>query len=452
MHLGTENHRLGKIPKILGYLMTLIVVILSLIVLTLGWGADSKEFTNFGNQFSAMAPSTAILFLTSSASLFAFHHFPKSVQWGLVVRLVGLAVIALALTNLSILLSGWNAGIDQLIWPSSVEFNQAKMSEASSIGFLCLGACMVQISAKSGPYRIAISSASLGVSITLLALIVFSLDARSLSTAAMYSSLSLPTAVAFLLLFADVLLNLREFGWMKILLGSGRGSTGLRRLLPWVIGLPLALILWTNYAMEEQVFDENFRLSLLTTGMVVGLSAILFRYAGKSNRLEISTAAAMARAAAAEAERAKQQRQQEQAENTSQAKNEIFGQYEPRDPHAYEWYTRLFGPPTQRRSDPRTAPKGQPHSRIRSDNAQVDRRYSGFIEGRNRSYCNAQRAGRHPPQGWQLRPAFQSFRDQKGTCARKPYRCRFAARASDRQAEASANSEQPNRQCREVYA
>ncbi len=324
MHAEDHSNRPSKMPVLLGYLMTLIVVILSGMVLTLGWGIGSREFTNFGNQFSAMAPSTAILFLASSVSLFAFHHFSSSERLGFVVRLVGLAIIAIALANLLILFSGWKSGIDQLIWPAPGELIQAKMSEASSTGFLCLGTCMVQIPIKGGQHRIAVSSASLGVTITLLALIVFSLDARSLSTAAMYSSLSLPTAVAFLFLFIAVLLHLREYGWMKVLLGSGRGSTDLRRLMPWVIGLPLALILWTNYAMEEQVFDENFRLSLLATGMVVGLSSILFRDAGRTNRLETSAAAAMARAAEAETEREEQKRQHEQAESTSQAKTRFL--------------------------------------------------------------------------------------------------------------------------------
>ncbi len=324
MQSETESYRLRKTLELLGYLITLFVVILSSVVLTLGWGAGSREFTNFGNQFSAMAPSTAILFLASSASLFLFHHFSQSARLDFAVRFVGTAVIAIALTNLIFLISAWKTGIDQLIWTGSWEFIDAQMSEASSIGFLCLGTCMVQISAKTGLHRVAITSASLGVAITLLALIVFSLDARSLSTAAMYSSLSLPTAVAFLLLFVAVLLNLREFGWMKILLGDGRGSHDLRRLMPLVIGLPLALILWTTYAMEEQVFDENFRLSLLATGMVVGLSSILLRDAGRSNRLEISAAAALARAASAETERKEQKRQQEQAENTSQAKTRFL--------------------------------------------------------------------------------------------------------------------------------
>ena len=81
--------------------------------------------------------------------------------------------------------------------------------------------------------------------------------------------------------------------------------------------------------MEEQVFDENFRLSLLATGMVVGLSSILLKDAGRSNRLEISAAAALARAASAETERKEQKRQQEQGREHVSGKNAILGQYEP---------------------------------------------------------------------------------------------------------------------------
>ncbi|MEP5938490.1 MAG: ATP-binding protein [Erythrobacter sp.] len=324
MYNPTVKERSSVLPGLVGQVITIWVIILAFVVLALGWGAGWSEFTNFGYQFSAMVPSTAMLFLFSGCALYALSRSPdqdgvrKAVQW------VGLAVISVAFGNLVLRMSGWATGIDNLIWPNAEVFDRERMSEATSFSFLCLGACLIQLRGNGWSYHLAAWPASLGLVVSLLALIVFSFDARSLSTAAMYSTLSLPTAVAFLLLFCAVLIILRAHGWVSVIFAQSKGSVALRRLLPWIIGFPMALIMLTNFAMDHHIFDENFQLSLLAIGMIVALTGVLVRDARGTNRMEKSEQAALARASEAEADRMEKDHRREQAENASQAKSRFL--------------------------------------------------------------------------------------------------------------------------------
>ena len=324
MHRPTRNAGSAELPDLVGRAMTVCVILLSLIVLGLGWGAGWSEFANFGNQFSAMVPSTGAMFLLSGCALHAISHGPEHKGARTSVRWVGVGIICLAIANLALRLSGWTTGIDQLIWPDAEIFSRERMSEATSFAFLCLGACFIRRSGGGRTFQFAIWPATLGLVISLLALVVYSFDARSLSTAAMYSTLSLPTAVAFLLLFSAMLIHLRDFGWVAVIFADSKGSAGLRRLLPWIIGFPVALIMLANHAMNQNVFDENFQLSLLAIGMVVVLTGVLVRDAAGTNRMEQSEQAALARASKAEAERLENERRQMQAESASQAKSRFL--------------------------------------------------------------------------------------------------------------------------------
>ena len=311
-------------PGPIAQVITGCVIILAFVVLTLGWGAGWSEFTNFGYQFSAMVPSTALLFLFSGGALYALSRSPHKDNVRLAVQWVGWAIVAVALANLALRFSGGAAGIDSLIWPDAEVFGRERMSEATSFSFLCLGACLIQLRGNGWSCHLAAWPASLGLVISLLALIVFSFDAQSLSTAAMYSTLSLPTAVAFLLLFCAVLINLREHGWVAVIFADSKGSVALRRLLPWIIGFPLALVMLTNFAMDHHIFDENFQLSLLAIGMVVALTGVLVRDASGTNRMEKSEQAALARVAEAEADQMEKERRQKEAEDASQAKSRFL--------------------------------------------------------------------------------------------------------------------------------
>ena len=300
------------------------VILLALKVLVLGWGFGISSITSFGHTFSAMVPSTAILFLIASLALLLGDIGFESRIVDRTSRLAGAAIIAIAAVNLAVAASGVAAGVDALLWSNASIFETERMSEATSVSFLLLGWCLCQRPSRSKPADGLIGCATLGVILSLLALIVFTFDARSLQSAALYSTMSLPTALAFLMLFCVILLREKESGWIAVLMGDGRGSFHLRRVLPWIIGLPLVLSLASNISLRLGLFDQNFQMSILALGTVLTVGSILIHDAHKSNAFEAEGKAARLRAETAEARQTELTQRRIAAEMATMAKTKFL--------------------------------------------------------------------------------------------------------------------------------
>ncbi len=299
------------------------VGLLTSAILIFGWGFGIAKLTNFGNQFSAMVPSTATLF-TVAATVLAIHGISSFPGKRALALAGGFLILCTAAANLFIRISGAAYGIDAVIWPDASVFARERMSEATSISFLLLGYCIWNLSPKLSVKKPKIWAATVGVILSFLALIVFTFDARALSSAALYSTMSLPTALCFLAFFGVILFRNRDSGWLAILLGSGRGSAAMRRVLPMVLGLPLVLAIVSNISIRLGLFDDTFQLSLLTLGTAIIVTAVLLRDAHRSNLLDAEGKAARLRAERAEAEQAELERRRETAELANQAKSRFL--------------------------------------------------------------------------------------------------------------------------------
>jgi len=306
------------------WILSAAVGLLAFKVLVLGWGLGVTSITSFGNQFSAMAPSTAFLFLIASGVLSSAGLGWDSRIAGLAFRVTSLTIAAFAAINLAILTSGIAAGVDALASEGAPIFETARMSETTSVSFLLLAWCFWQWPSKTQSSNRLIACATFGAILSFLALIVFAFDPRSLQSAALYSTMSLPTALAFLLLFSVVLLRQKNAGWIAIVTGSGRGSLQLRRVLPWVIGLPFILSLVSNISLHLGLFDQNFQLSLLALGTELIVATILIHDAHKSNLLETQDEAARRRAETAEAQQAELTQRRIAAEMATEAKSKFL--------------------------------------------------------------------------------------------------------------------------------
>lgn len=325
MNAGEQSQqRLMAHSKGIEQSLAAIVGVITTIILVIGWGRQNPSIASFGDQFSAMVPSTATLLLLAAIALLLNGKTSEN-RYARRFRLaVGQAIIWIALGNLVIVLSGWAGGIDQVIWPDQAIFERERMSEATAISFLLLGWVLFRLKDSTAPQHEVIGFSTLGLVLAGLALIVFGFDARSLSSAALFSTMSLPTALAFLCLFLAVIFRLQRVGWLAILLADGPGSSALRRVLPLAVGLPLCFAFASHLAYRMGLYDETFQVSLLTLASAVLVIAILLKDARFSNISDAKNKMAMARLEAAEVEQQQLDRKRKDAELSAQAKTRFL--------------------------------------------------------------------------------------------------------------------------------
>lgn len=266
---------------------------LSGVILILGWGVGIEAMTNFGHQFAAMVPSTAGLFLIASCSVLLS-------DWGYMDRtsidpriLAAGLILAVAAANLAVIWTGLANGVDEILMPHVAAFTNLRMSEATAFAFILLGAAL----AVSKSPRIKATFSTVALFPALLALTLFLFEASSISSAALFSSMSLPTALCFICLIAAILLRNGNQGWVGVVLGKGDASIALRRVLPLALILPFALAFGTSLAIRRNLFDTSFQLSLLALASAMAVATLLIAGAHRSSLAEQERAASRAREA-----------------------------------------------------------------------------------------------------------------------------------------------------------
>ena len=265
-----------------GNCLLAICALISGIVLIIGWGAGIEAVTHFGHQFSAMVPSTAALFLLGSGAVLLSEWHPLGHDPVDFRIAAGVIILGVAVANLMVIASGTANGIDQFLLPRPEMFADIRMSEATSVTFIILGAAL----ASSNRPEVKSVFATIALMPALLALTMFMFEAESLSNAMFFSAISLPTAVCFACLISAILLRNGNRGWVSVVLGNGTGSIALRRVLPLALILPFGLALATSVAIRYEVFDTRFQLSLLALASAFAVASLLISGAHRSNLIE----------------------------------------------------------------------------------------------------------------------------------------------------------------------
>lgn len=257
---------------------------LALVVLLLGWVAGNHNLTRLHSSFAAMVPSTASLFVLTSAGLVSWLAWPRAATRKL-AQIAGALTILACLTNIALLATG-AGGLDRWLWPDVAIFKQEKMSVVTSANFLLAGTGLLLTAYRRKLGLTYASIATVGLATAILAFIVFAFDASSLYRVAIFSSLSMNTAICFTGLFIALLCARPESGWMAIVSGIGTGSVSARRLLPLVLIVPFGASLLAYTGIKFGLFDPNFALSLMAMAMMSLLSFLVMFDASKRNQIE----------------------------------------------------------------------------------------------------------------------------------------------------------------------
>ena len=243
-------------------------------VFVFGWLAGLEPLVRLRPTWHAMVPSTALSFCIAAG--------------GLLYCLVRGDNRVSALTGLVIGVVP-SMELEDILLPAALRPSDA-VALATLIGFLLAAFCLIALSfieprgptkVRSGTFFTALST--LGLVWSAFPLVGYLLAAEELAQSFIFTSMSAQSAICFLLLFLALLCSRPHGGWLKIVLGRGRGSAMARRMLPAVVLLPLGAGLLASWATRAGLISADFRLALLSLTIVILLAALLLYHAHVEN-------------------------------------------------------------------------------------------------------------------------------------------------------------------------
>src|SRR4051812_20029530 len=211
-----------------------LLFIISLIVLT-GWGFDLPASERFVPQSVGTKANSAVAILLTAVALFRRDHRDLPV-YSIPVALIG------ALT-LGEYFSYSNFRIDELLVHDTHYFlYPGRMSQYTSMGFVCLGLSLLSMRSRSLVLReVSRALAAAAGTLGLIVLVSHGFATPSLNLIAPPRNVAVPTAISFTIAAIGVQYANPLEGLVRLLHADNSGGVMLRRLLPAALISTLAL-------------------------------------------------------------------------------------------------------------------------------------------------------------------------------------------------------------------
>lgn len=197
------------------------------------------------------------------------------------------------------MIGGAETGLDRVLWPGALAQPRDGMSPAATICALLATAASFIISLQRPGDRMPAHASRLvevlgvcGLLMAGTAVVTYMLDAPALRHVDMFVAMSAQSALALVLLFVAILAAPSDGVIAGVLLGSLRGSSGARRLLPVMVFAPLAIAFAGIFATHREWIDARLGLSLMTMLMIaIGAAAVLVNAAlqNRAERVQMQT-------------------------------------------------------------------------------------------------------------------------------------------------------------------
>ena len=176
----------------------------------------------------------------------------------------------------------WDLGIDQILFTEAVgaaaTASPNRMGAHASTSFAFAGAALLLVHLGRAT-RMAQALSFAGAASALGALVGYVYRAEELYGIAAYTGIALHTAVGLLILHVGLLAVRATTGPMALLASDGAAGLLLRRLTPWVAGIPFALGYAVVELREANLVDRGFGTALFALAIVVVLLVIIWHTA-----------------------------------------------------------------------------------------------------------------------------------------------------------------------------
>jgi two-component system, cell cycle sensor histidine kinase and response regulator CckA len=262
----------------------------------IGWLADVRVLVQPSRLLAPMSLLTALLLCVAGAALLA-RTWPHSralrglrAALGCVILLCGAAVIAALVTRGGLPTDTWM--MDRRV-AAGLGSHLNRMSPISAACFVLLGGVVCLDTVRwRGAGMAAQALAAAGLLLAVVSLIGYLYAITNLVALGADKPIAPQTALAFALAFATAFAAAPHRGVMKIILGRETGGILARRLLVFVIVLPLILGGIASALLHTGVMGEAMTIFFLTGAMNLSLAGLLLFNAFTINRTESARHAA----------------------------------------------------------------------------------------------------------------------------------------------------------------
>ena len=254
--------------KYMGFAVSLIgVLVIS------GWLVGVEKLNTAFAGLTSMEANTAIAFISAGLSLWLRGSTRPKIRT--VARMLGVITGLIGLLTLGEYLSGWNLGIDELIFKdlaTSGALYPGRMSFMSALSFTMMGMALLLIDSNNElRYNLAQSLTLVAGMIAYIALIGQLFEVNSLFRVGVFAPMAFHTVLSFILLFVGVICAQPEDGWIGNLIADTLGGDLLRRLLPVAFVVPI-LFGWLRLQGQAAGYYE---IGLGTTLLVIAITLLL---------------------------------------------------------------------------------------------------------------------------------------------------------------------------------
>lgn len=259
--------------------------VLAALNLIVGWGLGVEFLVRIWPAFPAMVPNTGIALLLGSLGLIAL--YKRANPW--VVRLCSILIAADVIANYRL---------------PFIELDRDGMSVGTALSCLLVAVCLWSRTVKGLTTVPRLLPKTLGLSLAMVPIIGYLYNSEALFANPVYTLMALHTAIGFTALFVAFLINDAQVGWMRVLAAPELGSQMLRKLLPFLVLVPVVLTGLALIASNMNYVSPDLRASVLAYTMILMLVAAGFYFADAVNKTE--QRAAQAEKLQRESDRARQ--------------------------------------------------------------------------------------------------------------------------------------------------
>jgi PAS domain S-box-containing protein len=258
------------------------VVMIGAVVL-LGWLADWEACKQVLPGMVAMNPVTAVCFILSGGSLWLLGGADAGLTGTWARRIARACAIVVALAGLLKFgggLMGWDAPVDQLLFPGKLAAatdvpNRMALNTALNFLFIGLALLALDVPTRKGRYPAQFLSLAVG-GLALLALTGYIFGVTVFYRFINAKAMALNTAFGFLILALALLGARPGRGLTRVVFSDSTGGTMMRRLLPTAMLVPLALGLVWRSAERAGYFGPGFGLPLTVVSSVAIFAVVLY--------------------------------------------------------------------------------------------------------------------------------------------------------------------------------
>jgi PAS domain S-box-containing protein len=285
--LNQINYRLVRLLKLFAQIIS-IVLILSGIIVLVGWIFDIATLKTIHPSFVSMKANTALCFVLIGTSLWLLN---QNYQRRL-ARLCAIIVTLIGSLTLLEYLLGWSIGIDQFFFKEAIgtvgTSNPGRMAPNTALNFLLIGSglFLLDVETKRG-YRPAQLLILMEGIISLLALLGYIYGFTTFYGLPDFTKMAVHTMVLFCLIFAGVLMARPDRGWMQVITSENMGGILARRALPTFIIISLLLGWFLAWCEHRGFFAVGLKNPFFIAITIPVFSILIFTIAKSLHQMSI---------------------------------------------------------------------------------------------------------------------------------------------------------------------